>query len=197
MLVGDAVRGRRGRVTIATKFGIVKRKHDPTYRGIDNRPEYVRVPCDASLARLRTDCIDLYYVHRVDPSVPIEGTVQVLAQLVSEGKVRHIGLSNVSAETLRRAHAVHPIAAVQNEYSLWFREPEDDLLPACRELGVGFVAYSPLGPIPGTKRRRYLDKNLAAVDLVLTPDELSRIEEASPRKVDAGAGRSRRGAVAH
>lgn len=264
-LVGEAVRGRRDAVTIATKFGILKKQDDPAYRGIDSRPEYVRAACDASLARLGTDCIGLYYVHRADPSVPIEETVQALAQLVREGKVRHIGLSNVSAETLRRAHAVHPIAAVQNEYSLWCREPEDDLLPACRALGVGFVPYAPLGrgflsdelrspddlapddfrrglprfqganlprnfelaarvaalaaakgcapsqlalawvlaqgdmivPIPGTKRRKYLNENVAAADLILTPDELALIEAAAPRKADVDATLSGRSTVVH
>ncbi len=143
-LVGRAVRGRRERFVIATKFGIV-RGADPSARGIDGRPEYVRSACDASLRRLGVDTIDLYYQHRVDPNVPIEDTVGAMAELVKAGKVRHLGLSEAAPQTIRRAAKVHPIAALQTEYSLWSREPEDELLATCRELGIGFVAYSPLG----------------------------------------------------
>lgn len=144
-LVGRAIRDRRDRVVLATKFGIVRDPKDPTARGINGRPEYVRRCCEASLKRLGLEVIDLYYQHRVDASVPIEETVGAMAELVREGKVRHLGLSEAGVETLRRASAVHPIAALQTEYSLWSRDPEDAILPACRELGIGFVAYSPLG----------------------------------------------------
>jgi aryl-alcohol dehydrogenase-like predicted oxidoreductase len=143
-LLGRFLKGRRNRVVLATKFGIL-RTSDPAARGVDNRPEYIRLSVEGSLKRLGTDVIDLYYVHRIDRQVPIEETVGVLADLVRAGKVRAIGLSEVSAQTLRRAHAEHSIAAVQSEYSLWTRDPEAEVLPACRELGVGFVAYSPLG----------------------------------------------------
>jgi aryl-alcohol dehydrogenase-like predicted oxidoreductase len=143
-LVGRAIRGRRDEVVLATKFGIV-RSDDPTYRGFDGRPEYVRGACEGSLERLGVDTIDLYYQHRVDPEVPIEETVGAMAELVREGKVRYLGLSEAAAETIRRAHAVHPISALQSEYSLWSRDPEDEVLPTVRELGIGFVAYSPLG----------------------------------------------------
>src|ERR687896_2542668 len=143
-LVGRAIRGRRDEVVLATKFGNV-RGEDGSFLGINGRPEYVRSACEASLRRLGVEVIDLYYQHRVDPNTPIEETVGAMARLVEEGKVRHLGLSEASAETLRRAHAVHPIAALQTEYSLWTREVEDEILPACRELGIGFVAYSPLG----------------------------------------------------
>ena len=247
-LIGRAVMGRRDKVVVATKFGILRKKEDRAYRGVSAKPEYVRAACDASLARLGSDFIDLYYVHRVDPLTPIEETMHALTLLVREGKVRYIGLSNVSAETLRRAHAVYPIAAVQNEYSLWSREADNELLPACRELGVGFVPYSPLGrgflsgeikrledlapndfrrsqpqfqggnfpknlalvervktiaakkgclpsqlalawvlaqgetivPIPGTKRRKYLEENIAAAQLSLLPEELAEFDVASP-----------------
>ncbi len=253
-LVGRAVKGRRDKVVVATKFGILRKKEDRAYRGVSAKPEYVRAACDASLARLGSDFIDLYYVHRVDPLTPIEETMHALTLLVREGKVRYIGLSNVSAETLRRAHAVYPIAAVQNEYSLWSREADDELLPACRELGVGFVSYSPLGrgflsgeikqledlapndfrrglpqfqgdnfpknlalvervkaiaakkgclpsqlalawvlaqgetivPIPGTKRRKYLEENIAAAQLFLSPQELAEFELASSRSAVVG-----------
>ena len=144
-LLGRALAGRRGGVTLATKCGIVRDAADPKKRGTNNRPEYIRKSCDGSLARLRTDYIDLYYLHRIDPTVPIEESVGALAELVAEGKIRHIGLSEMAPETLRRAHATHPVAAVQCEYSLWTRDPEDDVLPLCRELGVGLVPYSPLG----------------------------------------------------
>ena len=143
-LVGRAIKGRRDQVVIATKFGNM-RAPDGTSLGVNGRPEYVRSACDASLRRLGVDVIDLYYQHRVDPSVPIEETVGAMAGLVREGKVRFLGLSEAAPRTVRRAHAVHPITALQTEYSLWSREPEDEILPACRELGIGFVAYSPLG----------------------------------------------------
>ncbi len=143
-LLGRALRGRRDRVELATKFGIV-RGDDPNARGLSGKPEYVRSACDASLRRLGTDRIDLYYLHRVDPATPIEDTVGAMAELVKSGKVRHLGLSEASADTLRRAAAVHPVAALQSEYSLWSRDIEREVLPACRELGIGLVAYSPLG----------------------------------------------------
>jgi aryl-alcohol dehydrogenase-like predicted oxidoreductase len=143
-LVGRALEGRRDRAIVATKFGN-ERKPDGSYVGVNGRPEYVRAACDASLRRLRVEVIDLYYQHRVDPKVRIEETVGAMAELVRAGKVRYLGLSEASAATLRRAHAVHPISALQTEYSLWSRDPEDEILPATRELGIGFVAYSPLG----------------------------------------------------
>jgi aryl-alcohol dehydrogenase-like predicted oxidoreductase len=143
-LVGRAIRGRRDRVVIATKFGIV-RSTDGARIGISGKADYVRSACEASLRRLGVDAIDLYYQHRVDPKTPIEETVGAMAALVEEGKVRHLGLSEAGAATIRRAHAVHPIAALQTEYSLWSRDPEDEILPTCRELGIGFVPYSPLG----------------------------------------------------
>jgi aryl-alcohol dehydrogenase-like predicted oxidoreductase len=143
-LVGRAIRGRRDEVVLATKFGIV-RTDDPAYRGFDGRPEYVRASCEDSLRRLGVETIDLYYQHRVDPSVPIEETVGAMAELIREGKVRHLGLSEAGAETIRRAHAAHPISALQSEYSLWTRDPEAEVLPTVRELEIGFVAYSPLG----------------------------------------------------
>lgn len=144
-LLGRFLKGRRERVVVATKFGIVRNPDAPAARRIDNSPQYVREACDASLRRLGVDAIDLYYVHRRDPSVPVEDTVAAMAGLVKAGKVRFLGLSEVSPETLRRAHAVHPITAIQSEYSLWTREPEQQMLATCRELGVTFVAYSPLG----------------------------------------------------
>src|SRR5881409_419013 len=143
-LVGQAIRGRRDKVVLATKFGIV-RTNNPQARAVNGRPEYVRAACDASLKRLGLDTIDLYYQHRVDPQVPIEETVGAMADLVRAGKVRHLGLSEAASETIRRAHAVHPITALQTEYSLWTRDPEATLLPLLRELGIGFVPYSPLG----------------------------------------------------
>lgn len=250
-LVGKAVRGRRDRVVIATKFGIVR---SGAARGANGRPEYVRASCEGSLRRLGVDVIDLYYQHRVDATTPIEDTIGAMAQLVKEGKVRFLGLSEAGPETIRRAHAVHPISALQTEYSLWSRDPEDGLLALCRELGIGFVAYSPLGrgflagklkrfedlaeddwrrmspryqgenfqknldlvkrieeiaagkgrtgaqlalgwvlrqgkdivPIPGTKRRTYLEENLKALDVTLTPEDLSRIEAVSPKGAVAG-----------
>src|SRR5262245_8136867 len=144
-LLARALDGRRDRVVLATKFGIVRDPKNPAARGINGKPEYVRACCEASLRRLGTDRIDLYYQHRVDPATPIEDTVGAMAQLVKEGKVRFLGLSEAGVETLRRASRVHPISALQSEYSLWSRDPEDGVLAACRELGIGFVAYSPLG----------------------------------------------------
>jgi len=144
-LVGKAIRGRRDRVILATKFGIVRDPNNPHARGVNGKPEYVRQSCEASLKRLRVDYIDLYYQHRVDPETPIEETVSAMAKLVEQGKIRHIGLSEASVRTLRRANQVHPITALQTEYSLWTRDPEDEILPTCRQLGIGFVAYSPLG----------------------------------------------------
>jgi aryl-alcohol dehydrogenase-like predicted oxidoreductase len=248
VLVGRAIADRRDEVVLATKFGIVRDPDDPAARGQNGRPEYVKQAAEASLKRLGVDHIDLYYQHRVDPATPIEETVGALAELVAEGKVRYIGLSEASPDTLRRANAVHQITALQTEYSLWSREPEDEILPTCRELGIGFVAYSPLGrgfltgaiqsiddldeddyrrfsprfqgenfqrnldlatkiaelaadkavtpaqlalawvlsqgedivPIPGTKRRARLEENAAAVDLVLSEDELHEIADALP-----------------
>src|SRR5213082_3434806 len=144
-LVGRGIRGQRHRVVIATKFGILRDSDTPGFRGISGKPEYVKQACDASLRRLGIDCIDLYYQHRVDPETPIEETVGAMAELVRAGKVRYLGLSEASAATIRRAHKVHPIAALQTEYSLWTRDPEDEILHATRELGIAFVAYSPLG----------------------------------------------------
>jgi aryl-alcohol dehydrogenase-like predicted oxidoreductase len=244
VLLGTALGRRRGEAVIATKFGIVRDPADPTKRGINGRPEYVRQSCDASLARLGTDHIDLYYQHRVDPDTPIEETVGAMGELVEAGKVRYLGLSEAAPETIRRAHAVHPISALQTEYSVWSREPEAEILPVLRELGIGFVPYSPLGrgfltgtlrsvddldeddfrrfqprftgdnlaaniamveqidalaaakgctpaqvalawvhaqgrdlaPIPGTKRRRYLEDNIGALDVVLSDDDLAALD---------------------
>jgi aryl-alcohol dehydrogenase-like predicted oxidoreductase len=144
-LVGKAIRGKRDKLIIATKFGIVRDPNNPQARGVNGKPDYIRQSCDASLKRLGIDHIDVYYQHRVDPTTPIEETVGALAQLVKDGKIRYIGLSEASAATLRRAATVHPITALQTEYSLWTRDPEEEILPTCRELGIGFVAYSPLG----------------------------------------------------
>ena len=144
-LIARAIHDRRDDVILATKFGIVRDPNNPTKRGVNGKPEYVKQSCEGSLKRLGTDRIDLYYQHRVDPNTPIEETVGALAELVEEGKIRYIGLSEASANTLRRAVKVHPIAALQTEYSLWTRDPEPEILPTCRELGIGFVAYSPLG----------------------------------------------------
>ncbi|WP_462186565.1 aldo/keto reductase [Frankia sp. CcWB2] len=144
-LVGRAIIGRRDEVVLATKFGIIRDPADPTARGIDGRPEYVRSACDAPLRRLGVDHIDLYYQHRVDPKTPIEDTVGAMAELVSAGKVRYLGLSEAAPATIRRAHAVAPITALQTEYSIWSREPEAEILPTLRELGIGFISYSPLG----------------------------------------------------
>jgi len=252
-LIGKAIKDRRDRVVLATKFGIV-RSDDSGFRGINGSPEYVRSACDASLQRLGVDYIDLYYQHRVDPNVAIEETIGAMAELVQLGKVRYLGMSEAAAATIRRAHAVHPITALQSEYSLWQREPEDEILPTIRSLGIGFVPYSPLGrgflsgqitspddfaaddfrknlprfqgenfyknlqvvervkeiakeknatpgqlalawllaqgedivPIPGTKRVSYLEENVAAVDITLTPAELARIDEVSPKNIAAG-----------
>ncbi len=252
-LVGRAIRGRRDQVMLATKFGNV-RSPDGTPLGINGRPDYVRSACEASLRRLGVEVIDLYYQHRVDPETPIEETVGAMADLVRQGKVRFLGLSEAAPATIRRAHAVHPISALQTEYSLWSRDPEDVILPTVRELGIGFVAYSPLGrgfltgqirspgdldpddwrrnsprfqganfqqnlelvtrieamaarkgctagqlalawelargddivPIPGTKRRSYLEKNLAAEAVMLTFGDLAEIDEALPPGSAAG-----------
>jgi aryl-alcohol dehydrogenase-like predicted oxidoreductase len=168
-LVGRALRGRRDGVILATKFGIV-RSSDPQYRGVDGRPEYVKSACDASLRRLRLDHIDLYYQHRVDPQVAIEDTIGAMAELVKAGKIRYVGMSEAAPGTIRRAHRTHPVTALQTEYSLWTRDPEDEILPTVRELGIGFVAYSPLGRGFLTGRfRRYED---------LPPDDYRR---GSPR----------------
>ncbi len=253
ILVGKALAGKRDQVVIATKFGfkIVGGKQT---QGVDSGPEHLKEVCDASLKRLNTDYIDLFYQHRVDPNVPIEDTVGAMADLVKAGKVRFLGLSEASAKTLRRAHAVHPISALQSEYSLWERGVEDEILPACRELGIGFVPYSPLGrgfltgaakraedyppedfrsrqprfqgenfdrnmkiveavqaiaqekgakpgqvalawllargpdivPIPGTKRRSYLEENAAAADMHLSPSDLERLEAAAPLGAASG-----------
>ncbi|CAH0201935.1 aldo/keto reductase [Pseudomonas mediterranea] len=244
-LLGRALKGKRDSLYLATKFGLV-RSSDPHARGVNGRPEYVRQSVDGSLKRLGIDYIDLYYQHRIDPQVPIEETIGTMAELVKAGKVRQIGISEASADTIRRAHAVHPLAAVQSEYSLWSREPEhNDVLDTCRRLGIAFVAYSPLGrgfltgelktpedfapddyrrfnprfqadnfnrnlmlvdrvkalaankhisasqlalawvmaqgdhiiPIPGTKQRKYLESNVAAVEVVLSADELAQLDE--------------------
>ena len=252
-LVGRAIRNRRSEVFLATKFGNV-RGPGGEFLGVNGRPDYVRVCCDASLRNLGVDVIDLYYQHRVDPQTPIEETVGAMAELVREGKVKYLGLSEASPRTLRRASAVHPIAALQTEYSLWTRDPESEVLRACRELGVAFVAYSPLGrgflsgrfrrpedipeddyrrnhprfqgenllanlrlverveklakekgctasqlalawvlaqgedivPIPGTKRRKYLEENFKALTVVLAPDDLKRLNEAAPAGTTTG-----------
>lgn len=247
-LVGRAIAGRRDGVVLATKFGIV-RTDDPAKSGVNGTPEYVRSACDASLRRLGVDHIDLYFQHRVDPAVPIEDTVGAMAELVAAGKVGHIGMSEAGADTIRRAHAVHPIAALQSEWSLWSRDIEERIAPTCRQLGIGIVAYAPLGrgfltgrftssddlatndfrrvgqprfaegnlernlaiverlrklaeehgvtagqlalawvqargddvvPIPGTKRRKYLEENVAAAELSLSEADVAAIEEAVP-----------------
>lgn len=200
ILVGKAIQGKRGQVFLATKFGIVRDPNNPQVRGINGQPEYVRKCCEASLKRLGVDHIDLYYQHRVDPKTPIEDTVRAMAGLVKEGKVRYIGLSEASASTLRRAMKVHPITAVQTEYSLWTRDPEDEVLPACRELGIGFVAYSPLGrgflsgrfrhfeDFPEDDYRRFsprfqgenFQKNL---DLVKRVEELAKQKRCTPSQL--------------
>ncbi|MDZ8054713.1 MAG: aldo/keto reductase [Aulosira sp. ZfuVER01] len=252
-LVGRAIKDRRDRVVLATKFGNV-RTEDGGWKGISGKPEYVHQACDASLKRLGVDVIDLYYQHRVDPTVPIEDTVGAMAELVQQGKVRYLGLSEAAPATIRRANAVHPITALQTEYSLWSRDPEDEILPTVRELGIGFVAYSPLGrgflsgaiaspddlaaddyrrnsprfqgenfsknlqlvekvramanqkgatptqlalawllaqgedivPIPGTKRRTYLEENIATTEITLTPEDLNQLEAIAPKGVVAG-----------
>ncbi len=253
-LVGRAIKGKRDQIVLATKFGIVRDASNPNIRGVSGKPDYVKKSCEGSLKRLGVEHIDLYYQHRVDPNTPIEETVGAMAELVKEGKIRHIGLSEAGVNTLRRAAKVHPIAALQTEYSLWTRDPEHEILKACRELGIGFVAYSPLGrgfltgqfkkfedlsaddyrrfsprfqgenfqknldlvkrveeiarekkcqtsqlalawvlaqgddivPIPGTKRRKYLEENAAAVDLKLTPDDLRRLSEVFSSGAAAG-----------
>jgi aryl-alcohol dehydrogenase-like predicted oxidoreductase len=245
-LVGRAIAGRRDQVVLATKFGIVRDPANPALRGVNGSPDYVRRSCDASLRRLGVDHIDLYYQHRVDPDTPIEETIGAMAGLVAAGKVRFLGLSEAGPDTIRRAHAVHPVSALQTEYSIWAREPEAGILPVVRELGIGFVAYSPLGrgfltgsvsslddlaaddfrrgqprfqggnldlnkaivdrirqlaaardvtpaqlalawvhhqgagivPIPGTKRRRYLEENVAAAGIELTGAELAALAQA-------------------
>jgi aryl-alcohol dehydrogenase-like predicted oxidoreductase len=252
-LVGRAIAGKRDGVIVATKFGVVRKANGDFVR-IDGRPDYVRQACEASLKRLGVETIDLYYQHRVDPETPIEDTVGAMAELVRAGKVRHLGLSEAGPDTLRRAHAVHTITALQTEYSLWSRDPEAEILRLVRELGIGFVPYSPLGrgfltgqirsiddfdaddwrrnsprfqgenfhrnlelvgeigtiaakkgctpaqlalawvlaqghdlvPIPGTKRRSYLDENVAALDVTLTADELARIDDVVPPGIAAG-----------
>lgn len=253
-LVGRALKGWRNQVVLATKFGNV-RGPKGEFLGVNGRPEYVKQACEGSLNRLGVDVIDLYYQHRVDRNVPIEETVGAMAELVREGKVRYLGLSEAAPRTIRRAHKVHPISALQTEYSLWERDPEDEILPTVRELGIGFVPYSPLGrgfltgqfkkfedlpaddfrrfmprfqgenfqknldlvarieqmarekhctpaqlalawvlaqgedmmPIPGTKRRTYLEQNLAAIDIKLTRDDLARIDQVTPKGAAAGA----------
>jgi aryl-alcohol dehydrogenase-like predicted oxidoreductase len=192
-LVGRALHGRRERPLIATKFGIVRDPKNPHLRGVSGKPAYVRSSCDASLRRLQVDVIDLYYQHRVDPDTPIEETVGAMAQLVKEGKVRFLGLSEAGPQTLRRAHAVHPISALQNEYSLWTRDPEDTMLPTCRELGVGLVAYSPLGrgfltgrfkkfeDLPADDYRRFSPR-FQGENFQRNLDLLKRIEELAAQK---------------
>ncbi len=144
-LVGQALKGRREKITLATKFGIVRNLENPQIRAVNGKPEYVQSACEASLKRLDVDVIDLYYLHRKDPATPIEETVGAMAKLIEQGKIRAIGLSEVSAATLRKAHKVHPITALQTEFSIWSREPEDEIIQTCKELGIAFVAYSPLG----------------------------------------------------
>ena len=253
-LVGRAIKGKREKIVLATKFGIMRDPNNPNVRGVSGKADYVRRSCEASLRRLGVEAIDLYYQHRVDPNTPIEETVGAMAQLVREGKVRHLGLSEASAQTVRRAVKVHPIAALQTEYSLWTRDPENGILDACRELGIGFVAYSPLGrgfltgrfrrfedlpaddyrrksprfqgdnfqknldlvrkveeiaeekgcepsqlalawvlaqgnhiiPIPGTKRRKYLEENVGALSVKLTKEDFRRIDEVFPPEAAAG-----------
>jgi aryl-alcohol dehydrogenase-like predicted oxidoreductase len=252
-LIGKAIKERRDEVILATKFGNV-RTPDGGFAGVSGRPEYVRKCCDESLQRLGIEVIDLYYQHRVDPQVPIEDTIGAMKELVEAGKVRYLGMSEAGPKTLRRAVTVHPIAALQTEYSLWSREPEDEIIPTCRELGIGFVPYSPLGrgfltgqiqkfddlaeddyrrysprfmgenfaknlrlvkrieemanehgvkpaqlalawvlvqgkdmvPIPGTKRRTYLEENIAALNVTLTPEDLAKIDDIAPKGVAQG-----------
>ena len=254
-LLGRALKGHREQVIVATKFGILRDPIKPEFRGISGKPDYLKKACEGSLRRLDVDVIDLYYQHRVDPDTPIEETVGAMAELVREGKVRFLGLSEAGAETIRRAHAVHPITALQSEYSLWTRDPEAEVLDVCRELGIGFVPYSPLGrgfltgkikspkdlpdedyrkttprfqgenfrrnldlvkrveeiarekrctsaqlalawvlaqgedivPIPGTKRRKYLQENIGALDVDLTSKDLERIEEVATKDAFAGS----------
>jgi aryl-alcohol dehydrogenase-like predicted oxidoreductase len=200
VLVGQALSGRRAEAVIATKFGIVRNADDPTRRAVNGRPEYVRQSCDGSLSRLGVDHIDLYYQHRVDPDTPIEETVGAMAELVREGKVRYLGLSEAAPATIRRAHAVHPISALQTEYSVWSRDPEREILPTLRELGIGFVPYSPLGRgfLTGTLRslddldeadfRRYQPRfqgdNLAAnIAIVEVVDQLAQAKGCTPGQI--------------
>ncbi len=200
VLVGEALSGHRAEAVIATKFGIVREAEDPTKRAVNGRPEYVRAACDGSLSRLGVDHIDLYYQHRVDPDTPIEETVGAMAELVAQGKVRYLGLSEAAPETIRRAHAVHPISALQTEYSVWSREPEREILPTLRELGIGFVPYSPLGRgfLTGTLRslddldeadfRRYQPRfqgdNLAAnIAIVEVVDQLAQAKGCTPGQI--------------
>ena len=253
-LVGRAIKGKRDKIVLATKFGIVRDPSNPNVRGVSGKADYVRSSCEASLRRLGVETIDLYYQHRVDPNTPIEETVGAMAELVKAGKVRYLGLSEASVQTLRRAVTVHPIAALQTEYSLWTRDPEQEILATCRELGIGFVAYSPLGrgfltgqfkrfedlsaddyrrnsprfqgenfqknldlvrsveeiakekgckpsqlalawvlaqgndivPIPGTKRRKYLEENVGAVAVKLSKEDLRRIDEVFPPEAASG-----------
>ncbi len=162
-LIGKALKGRRNIITLATKFGIVRNTENPTIRGINGKPDYVQASCEGSLKRLNIETIDVYYLHRKDPNTPIEETVGAMSKLVQQGKIRAIGLSEVSASTLKKAHAVHPITAVQTEYSLWSREPEDEMLDTCKKLGVAFVAYSPLG-------RGFLTGQIKTIDDFATDD---------------------------
>jgi aryl-alcohol dehydrogenase-like predicted oxidoreductase len=204
-LVGQAIRGRREQVVLATKFGIVRDPANPSLRGVNGKPDYVRQSCEASLRRLGIETIDLYYQHRVDPATPIEETVGAMAELVKAGKVRHLGLSEAGAQTLRRAARVHPIAALQSEYSLWTRDPEEEILATCRELGVGFVAYSPLGrgfltarfkrfeDLPADDYRRVsprfqgdnFEKNL---DLVRQVEEMAKAKGCKPSQLALAGG---------
>lgn len=254
-LIGQAIRGRRNHVVLATKFGALRASDGRSPGGVNGSPEYVKASCEASLRRLNVEVIDLYYQHRVDPKVPVEDTVGAMADLVRVGKVRFLGLSEAAPQTIRRAHTVHPIAALQSEYSLWTREVETEILPLCRALGIGFVAYSPLGrgfltgrftspdefpdgdvrplfprfqqdnfshnltlvkrlepiaaelhcklshialawllakgkdiiPIPGTKQRKYLEENAAALNVTLTTDMVKRIEALAPVGFPSGA----------
>jgi aryl-alcohol dehydrogenase-like predicted oxidoreductase len=254
-LVGRALRGHRDQVVIATKFGILRDPAKPEFRGTSGKPDYVRSSCEGSLRRLGISSIDLYYQHRMDSDTPIEETIGAMADLVRQGKIRYLGLSEANAETIRRAHAVHPITALQSEYSLWTRDHEEEILPLCRELGIGLVPYSPLGrgfltgkiqkpqdlaendfrrtvprfqgenfqrnldlvkrveeiardkrctpaqlalawvlaqgndivPIPGTKRRKYLQENVGAVEVNLTREDLTRIDEIAPKDAFAGS----------
>jgi len=255
ILVGKAIKPFRSEITLATKFGIVRDPANPTARGVNGKPDYVKSCCEASLKRLGVDVIDLYYLHRRDPDTPIEETIGAMAELVKEGKVRGIGLSEVNVETLRKAHATYPLSALQSEYSLWSREPEDEIIPACKELGIAFVAYSPLGrgfltgqiksfgdldeddfrgtsprfqgenfnknlllvkkieaiakeknctpsqlalawviaqedfifPIPGTKRVKYVEENVKAVDVKLSEHDLEQIEDVFPKNAAVGS----------
>ncbi|MDQ2824433.1 MAG: aldo/keto reductase [Verrucomicrobiota bacterium] len=254
-LLGRALKGHREKIVVATKFGILRDPAKPEFRGMSGKPDYVRESCEGSLRRLGVEVVDLYYQHRVDPDTPVEETIGAMSELVRQGKVRFLGLSEAGAETIRRAHSVHPITAVQSEYSLWTRDPEGEVLDVCRELGIGFVPYSPLGrgfltgqikkpedlpkddyrrttprfqgenfqrnldlvarvseiarekrctsaqlalawvlaqgnnvvPIPGTKRRKYLQENIGALDVDLTSEDLAHIDEVAPKDSFAGS----------